>query len=366
MASKTQCAILTGLLVATDLALAGAPPYRLELLEDPAGCQTYSFLSELDEWGHALGVVTCDAFLSQGGVVWTREGLVELPSLGGSTTVPAGINAKGQVVGFAETPEIYADDVYVVRPFLWDGGRLRELGTLGGRVGAALAINARGTIVGACQPTLENPVLGRVPVRACVWEGGDVRDLGDLGGPEAYAYDLNDRGWIVGSADTAEPLGSSFVHHAFLNDGHTMHDLGELGGVFSLAVAVNEHGDAVGWSLTGDTDPNGHTSRRAFLWKDGVLQELESLGGPYSEAADINDRGQIVGWSWVATPNGTFRSRAVLWNRGTITDLNDTVEDRQGWSLTETTAIDDRGWVLANAYRDWEWRMALLIPVASE
>jgi probable HAF family extracellular repeat protein len=217
-----------------------------------------------------------------------------------------------------------------------------------------------------CQPAATNPLLEDRPFRrACAWENGEVRDVGDLGGPEAYAYDVNGRGWIVGSSDTSESLPSvpGFVHHAFLHNGRVMGDLGTLGGLASVAMALNERGEVVGWSLTGETTPNGVAVRHAFLWRAGVLHDIGTLGGPYSEAQDINNRGQIVGWSWLPTPNKNLLQRAVLWNQGTLLDLNDLVEDGGGWSLRGATAIDNSGRILANAYGDWQWRMVLLVPV---
>src|SRR4249919_1854436 len=73
--------------------------------------------------------------------------ITDLGTLGGSESYAAAINAKGQVVGWANTK---AKGPYgeIEHAFLWENGRMRDLGTLGGRNSNALAINERGQIVG--------------------------------------------------------------------------------------------------------------------------------------------------------------------------------------------------------------------------
>jgi len=189
-----------------------------------------------------------------------------------------------------------------------------------------------------------------------------------LGGPEAAAYDISGRGWIVGNSDTSEELPSGLgpVEHAFLLAARAMRDLGTLGGPFSIAFSLNEHSDVVGYSLTGQIGPNGVASWDAFLWHDGAIQDLGTLGGLFSEAWGINDAGQIVGWSRLSAPKGNTFQHAVLWQSLEIVDLNDTVEDLQGWSLTAATAVDERGRILANALRAGQFRIVLLIPTMGE
>ena len=59
-----------------------------------------------------------------------------------------------------------------------------------------------------------------------------------------------------------------------------------------------------------------------------------------ARALAVNSRGQIVGSS-----NGSASpSRAVLWERGRIHDLNETITPESGWSLlTEAKAINKQG-----------------------
>jgi probable HAF family extracellular repeat protein len=343
---------------------ASEPHYRMEVLPAPPGCNTSSILHGLGRHDRVLGLMSCDENVTFQAVMWKGDVLVELGTFGGPNSLPYAIDPRGAVVGTADRADFYAAGEHVTRPFRFDGGALHDLGTLGGPIGAALAVNSEGTIVGGCQAGSVEPHLGHEPMRACVWTEGEVRDLGDLGGPEAAAYDISGRGWIAGNSDTAEELPSGLgpVEHAFLHDGHTMRDLGTLGGPFSLATALNERGDVVGFSLTGQPQPSGLPPWHAFLWQDGALHDLGTLGGAFSEAWGINDAEQVVGSSWRSAPAGNNFRHAALWQGGTIVDLNDAVENLQGWSLTEATAIDDRGRILATAQGPGHSRVVVLTP----
>jgi probable HAF family extracellular repeat protein len=359
---------LMAFILSTADTLAASPSYRVEILPVPAGCQSYSLLHGLGEHDRFVGVLMCDDFVAQRAIIWDRGVITELGNFGGSSSFAYGLSPQGEVVGVAETPEIYSDTDHFQRPFLWMDGTLQDLGTLGGPLGGAVAINADRTIVGTCQPAHTDPRLGRLPHRACVWENDTVRDLGDLGGPDAFALDIDGRGWIVGSSNTTEPLpsGLGFAEHAFLFDGKMMQDLGTLGGLSSVAYSINERGDVVGFSSTEEPQPQTYPVTHAFLWRDGTLIDLGTLGGPFSEAFDINDRGQIVGWSLVRTPNGGVDRRAVMWDGNRIIDLNDVVQDSGGWVLRQARAIDERGRILVNATQGIEQRVVVLIPIARE
>ena len=342
--------------------------YEMTFLPVPPGCQALSQFHGLDEQDRVLGTISCDGFVTQRAVLWDQGDLLELGTFGGPNSFPYGLSVRGAVVGYAETSEIYAGDQHVWRPFLWTDGHLHDLGTLGGALGAAASLNGGETIVGICQPAEEDPRILRTPTRACLWEGASVMDLGDLGGPEVFASDINSRGWTVGSSNTPEalPSGLGFVQHAFLHDGHGMIDLGTLGGLESAAISLNDKGHATGWSITAERWRNGYPIGHAFLWRDGIMLDLPHLDGPFSMGFDINARDEIVGFSYRLAPNGYPEQRAVLWEGGAIVDLNDVLCESNGWTLQQATAIDSRGRILANADRDGESRIVLLIPTRQQ
>jgi probable HAF family extracellular repeat protein len=344
-----------------------APSYRLRILPVPEGCSSYSFLAHgLSEAGPAIGNLQCGASSDYRAIVWDARRFHVLGTLGGRNSYAFGISRDGAtVLGAADNGEIAPDGQFVMRPVLWKREEMVELETLGGPFGAAVDMDPRGTVVGACESAEVDPRVNRVPVRACRWDGGVPSDLGGLGGPDAEAIGVNRRGWIVGWASTTAPLssGDGFAHAAFLHDGSKMTDLGTLGGEWSEASAVNEAGEVVGYSETADVDGSGRGEIHAFVWRRGIMKDLGTTPG-YSTAWDINDRGEIVGTSLVPVPGQRAATVATLWRRGATLNLNDLVDARDGWALQYATAIDESGRILVQAYRDGATRIGILEPRA--
>ncbi len=352
---------LSSVLVAT-LALANPRQYRLEVLPVSPNCHAVAQLHGLGVGDRVAGLMSCDDFATWQAVYWEHGRLTELGTLGGPNSYAYAPNANGEIVGTAETPEIYQGSDHVSRPVVWVDEVPHDLGTLEGRIGGALAMNTSGAIVGGCQREAD-PALGREPMRACLWLNGTPRDLGDLGGNEAAACDVNERGCVAGWSDTSQrlPSGMGPIEHAFLLCESSMLDLGTLGGLASYAWALNNRGEVVGRSCI--PAAAGCPYWHAFLWRDGEPIDLGTLGGSYSEAFGINDHGDIVGWSQLLAPVENSFDRAVMWARGKLLDLNDLVENREGWVLEEAWAIDARGRIVVNMRRDGQFRVGLLTPL---
>lgn len=181
----------------------------------------------------------------------TIDGKAQLIDTNWNQGVATGINAKGDVVGFAI-------DQYTRKSIAWisnatkDTRKAVDLGISEKYSAYPVAINDNGQIVG-------NYMVGnyqtdkpyRQQVRAFVLDKSGFRDLGTLsGGDSVEAAAINNKGQIVGSATTAE--GET---HAFLYDGGKMIDLGTLDGTDSYATAINDKGQIVGTAL----DKNGLT-----------------------------------------------------------------------------------------------------------
>jgi probable HAF family extracellular repeat protein len=300
---------------------------------------------------NASGQVTGDSFPTGVGVsrshafLWTPTTpngasgtMIDLGTLGGTSSYGQGINASGQVAGYAYTDG--NDEVYA---FLWTptspngvSGTMLPLGTLGGTDSVGLGINAGGQVVGYSSTT------GDVVLHAFFYDGS-MHDLGTLGGTgESYAYGINDSGQVTGEAGG----------HAFLYDG-TMHDL---------------EGGSGGLGINASGQVTGNSGTHAFLWTpttpngaSGTLIDLGTLGGGSSSGRGINASGHVVGTSY---PTGNTASHAFLYTSGSgMVDLNSLIDPLSGWELTEGNAINDAGQITGIGFNGSELHAFLLTPV---
>jgi len=260
------------------------------------------------------------------GFVWENGVMRELPTLGGNHGFATGVNNRGQVVGWAETPvhdpTCTGAQVLQFRAVMWEPkkGTTRELPPFpGDSTSAATAINESGRVVGISGDC--DQAVGRFSARhAVLWDHGTVTEIPNLGGTTWHTpMDINERGDVVGFSNPDEPgdAEGEFISRAFLwtKGSAEAVDLGTLpGDVFSEAFAINARGQVVGISFGGLNGP------RAFLWQDGVMMDLNDLvdsDDVLLSAQDINDAGRITGrvrdhvtgavLAFVATPIGGRR-----------------------------------------------------------
>jgi probable HAF family extracellular repeat protein len=233
--------------------------------------------------------------------VWDDGVLSALPTLGGLQGFATGVNDRGQVVGWAETPvhdpTCTLPQVLQFRAVLWEPtkGKTQELPPLDGdSASAATAINERGQAVGISGDC--DVAVGRFSARhAVLWEHGRVTEIPNLGGTSWHTpMAINDRGDIVGFSNPPDNGDGTFLAHAFLlPKSGKITDLGTLSGdATSQAMGINSRRQVVGVS--------SGTVNRAFLWQNGVLMNLNDLVGPgfadsLVSAQDINEAGQITG-----------------------------------------------------------------------
>jgi probable HAF family extracellular repeat protein len=283
----------------------------------------------------------------------TTYSLTDLGTLGGGIAYPLDINEAGQVAGYSSTA---AGQQHA---FLWEDGVMTDLGTLGGAHSSAGGLNDVGQLVGSSRVD-----AGTFVTDAFTWESGVMTGLGIL--KQASAAEINNAGQVVGAytRDPVPPSGSS-VRWAFLwEDGvlrslfegsaADINGLGQVagewestrgypvaavwdatlgprelgvlpGGVFSAAYGINDAGQVVGWS-------ESFGGNHAFLWDDGQMIDLG-----FGTAADINNAGQIVGWS-------------NIWTDGVKQNLNDLVLEDFGLTISNASAINDAGQIVATAY----------------
>lgn len=305
-----------------------------------------------------------------------RYSVIDLGTLGGQLSFGYGLNAQGDVVGWAYTAKLS------IHAFLWRGGKMRDLGVPQGfPISEARCISASGAVSGYCAEADRNnlqiflwkegrlnllgkgdgfgindtgDLVGQSGDHAFLYRQGKLLDLGTLGGDQSAARAINRAGHIAGRSYTAE-RDRHTLYHAFFYDGRKMSDLGDLGGKFSEAYGLNDQDEVVGCSFLGGR------GLRAFLWsRDRGMKDLGTLGGSRSIAYGINNRTQIVGFSYLVEKDG----RAVLWEHGKLYDLNDLVPPDDERKLVEARAINDRGQIVATGKLNDQPRAFLLTPLA--
>jgi len=238
--------------------------------------------------------------------LWRGRRMIDLGTLGGASSWVTGLNARGQVVGWATTRSGFR------HAFVWAGGRITDLGTLARGATThdasswAVAINDHGEVVG----TTDAGPSSDIRTTAFLWRGRKLVEA--CGAPRNrrdsfYGIALNERGWVVANGEGVSPL---------LCFGGRRTSLGTPLGGYPEAAALNDRGQIVGESLT--------SARliRAFLWEQGKMLELPTPPGMQSQAVAINERGQVVGWAG----NSSLRSRATtmrafVWQRTQSVEL---------------------------------------------
>jgi len=126
-----------------------------------------------------------------------------------------GINAAGQVTGYSGTvPTDAIEHAFLYSGTPGSGGHMIDLGTVGGSSSAGRAINVNGQVAG------ESYIAGDGAQHAFLYSGtpgsgGHMSDLGTLGGTSSYASAINAGGQVVGNSATAGNANT----HAFLYTG---------------------------------------------------------------------------------------------------------------------------------------------------
>jgi probable HAF family extracellular repeat protein len=115
------------------------------------------------------------------------------------------INSTGQVAGlsFLANGASHA--------FVFSNG-MYDLGTLGGTTSIATSINNSGQVVGY------SDTAGNTATHAFFYDGATMHDLGTLGGTSSYAASLNNAGQVAGDSQTA----GDAAQHAFVYEGTTL------------------------------------------------------------------------------------------------------------------------------------------------
>jgi probable HAF family extracellular repeat protein len=315
--------------------------------------------SETGETDPVLGTVSCHPAL------WGHDTVFDLGTLGGYEGLALESNEHGQVVGVATNsiPDtflgLYGNGFPSLfnygtqqRAFLWQRGMMLDLQTLGGPDAAAAYVNNAGQVAGASYTDSQiNPDTGIPTEHPFLWEKGVMQDLGSLGGSVAFPNALTDRGEIIGESLVA---GDATEHPFLWTKSQGMQDLGTLGGDFGRGYAINNEGQAVGVTSLS----NG--SVRAFLWQSGMMKNLGALKGDgCSSAYAMNSNGQVIGASFACDFSTVH---AVLWEQGSIINLNRFVRPGSGITLTDPSSINDRGEIVVDGTLNGNRHAFMLVP----
>src|SRR4051812_5304164 len=114
---------------------------------------------------------------NQGAVRFTDGRIVSVP-VGGQYQTAFDTNDAGAVVGSRLIGSTF-------RPYLIQAGKLTELGNFGGQYNVAAGVNAKNEVVGSAQ-TKESS-----QDHAFIWRNGHLIDLGTFGGSYSFAADIS-------------------------------------------------------------------------------------------------------------------------------------------------------------------------------
>ena len=284
--------------------------------------------------------------------------VVELGTLGGTSSIGSALNVRGEVVGQSAS-----------HPFLFGSQGMIDLGAPPGFIGIADAINDHGTVVGSFYSLIggeqrafmyrsgvmteladlqlrsliisaintEETIVGWwIPcfpchTRAFAWSAGKIADLDTLGGADSAAYGVNSAGQIVGAATTS---GDAELHAVVWTNGVPT-DLGTLGGMRAAAHGINERGQIVG-----DSFLPGDNVIHAFLYENGVMRDLDPDPTHRSTLWSINALGDAVGGADTGS----------VYMHGRLVPLSSLLDPYTDWRINPVD-INDQGLILGNGCR---------------
>lgn len=319
----------------------------------PGFDHSYVWPQTVNNRGHVAAYANNEADPNAYGEVssylWKGPGDIDLlPGLPDSFyTVARALNDRDQVVGVSgPDPD---GNHYAV---LWERGMLHNLGTLPGDIASdAFMINNAGIVIGDSW----NADLGILS--AVYWRNGKIFPLPPLNdGTVSFPWGVNDRGQIVGQSGDWEHfhtvLWSIFPKPSVV-------DLGTLGGDSSSPNAINNRGEVVGNAQTAGGDWH------AALWDESGITDLGNFGDdPFGCAWAINNRGQIVGFSGVDYSD-VSTAHALLWENGTMINLQDQIPADSGWVLRQALGINDEGQIAGFGLFNGKMRALLLTPTVA-
>jgi probable HAF family extracellular repeat protein len=365
-----QIAVLVGAL--TPATLGAQTSYSIETLEAFGG--TAGQANSINNHGWASGTANQEGDAVSHAALWTSGATpIDLGSFGGpdgnSAVAWPVKNNNGLIVGISDTADdnplgeafscwpFYASGSptrKICKGFRWENGVMTPLPPFpGGYNSYATAANNQGQVVGWAENGVQDPTCDPafqvLQFRAAIWgPDGQMQELPPLPGDSTSAATaINDKGQVVGiSGACGIAVGGVSAAHAVLWENGIPIDIGNLGGhTENTPTAINERGTIVGFSLPAAEEGTNHYE--AFVWtKQGGLKSLGKPPGDLRSAAfGVNDREQIVGLS----RGGPYVFRALLWENGLMTDINELTLPGSPY-LLYANDINDRGEIVGQAF----------------
>lgn len=249
------------------------------------------------------------------------------------------INDSGQVVGYQKGR--YGNNHE--QAVLWNNGLMQELGTLGGIESRALAINNSGEIVGWVKTAFNVK-------DAFIWRLGTIEYLGIL----TSGIAINNNGQILGTIDGGDPVlwNKGIMQKLEPPGDQEVTPVGarqELNGKPTESNKSNNTTDATKphklrlnpTCLNDAGQASGFTNQNnAFLWSNGDIQYI-----------DINEKERFIpfGMNKFGMLAGKINDKAVVWNKGTVTELNKYFKELRGWRSAAASGINDLGQIIVFA-----------------
>ena len=320
-----------------------------------------------------------DAFLYSGGVLTDLGNFGTPPAGGGSPySTAVALNASGQVTGNSNVYDAN-HNALGQGAFLYSSGQLTDLGSLGTasngyRFTIPAALNASGQVVGysAVYDANHTPHSND----AFLYSNGQMTDLGNLGGTGYSSFSaavaINDAGQIVGITDVRDSNNNYIGQDAFLYSNGKMTDLGNFGSAGSgrgqsNPVAINNAGQVAGYSGVYSTDQT-YLGQDSFLYSNGKMTDLGNLGTNSSGQASsqpvaLNASGQIIGTATAYDTDHTYiGSTPFLYSGGTLYNLSSLITGGVGWTGLSVTGINDFGQIVGNGTHNGNPEAFLLTP----